>query len=1456
MKKPLRLSLTALTVLLLLSGIFQLSETPFRKPKKLAKTDRIDLAMEQEFMRTKDPALNRIPREEMIKAIEFRDAKLNSGLNTAVSGVSWTERGPNNIGGRTRALWFDLNAGPSYTKVWAAGVAGGLWFTNDITAASPTWNKVDDFFDNMAVTTFAQSASSPQTMYFGTGEGWFNVDYVQGMGIWKSTNGGTTWAQLASTNNSSFYFVQKIVVDASGNIYACTRSAGLQKSADGGVSWTKVLGSGVNGGVNDNAADVEVAPNGDIYCSLGIFSTGGIYRSTDGGTSWTSIMPGGVTARRIELATCPSTSDTVYAIFQSATTLDCNNIRRYKVSTNTWTTGTVPTIVDQGLNSNFTRGQAWYDLIAAVDPNNSASLYIGGVDALRSDDGGASWTQMTTWSLFSAPAFNGNQLVHADHHAIVYAPGSSSRALWGTDGGIYYTANANIAAASKPTYVSKNTGYNVTQYYSGALHPSTTNYFLGGAQDNGSHKFTGAGVNSVSTVSGGDGGFTHIDQDNPLIQITSYVFNNYYVSTNGGTSFTSFSKNDRGGFINASDYDNTNNIIYAGDDAGTYYRWLNPASNGADAQVTVTNFGTATVKHVAVSPVTNDRVYFGLSDGSVVMVDNASSGTAKTGTVIKPAAPGEVSCVAVDPANENHMLVTHSNFGVTNIYESTNALQASPTWTATDGNLPNMPVFWAIFDPRNSDWALLATDLGVWSTDNLNGASTDWDPTNSGLANVRVDMLDYRSSDRTVLAATHGRGMFTATIPSVLTPDVNFAAATTSQAETNAASSSCRNYKDYTVAMTIANAPVGNATITVSVQAGATATQGLDYDFTTNGNFTTPSNTFVFANGATTPGTITLRIYDDAEVESSESFTLTYAISGTTNAQAGIGAQTHVVTITDNDSNPIASSTSNYQIGTYNYNLGSASNGTGTGEPFNAKLASKRSQFLYKASELTAAGMSAGTINSLQLYFAFKNSTRPYTNVQIKMGTTGVSYLIDASVTVAGTSTYKSIASFTPVSGWNTFTLDNPFTWDGTSNVVVEVCYDNGSAAAGNFADILAGYSDGGTGTQGNMFYQDNINCTGSFSTVGYFINGIKPMAVFGMSVAGTTVASTLNTSRSEYLGPNSDVYFYSAGGELLARVQNLTSHDYGCTQVVIDRAGTGTTAFWNNNTSNYLMNKTFRIIPTTNNPSGSYNVTLYFTAAEVNGWQTATGQSFNSIQLVKVAGQILSVTPATPGAAGTVSVVTPTRGTLGTNYTLTYNFTTGFSGFGAGVAGASLPVRLLDFTGKIQANSAVLDWATSFEQNSKEFIIERSYDGLNFSFAGRIAAAGNSTTTRRYTFTDKAIAQEANYYRLKQVDLDGKADYSKVILLRNPSSGKYPFRILTNPVQQTLDVQFGDLPRGKVQISLYDLSGKQLVNWNSENLTQSRVRIDLSPYHLANAVYLVKARTATETFTEKVIKR
>jgi hypothetical protein len=139
------------------------------------------------------------------------------------------------------------------------------------------------------------------------------------------------------------------------------------------------------------------------------------------------------------------------------------------------------------------------------------------------------------------------------------------------------------------------------------------------------------------------------------------------------------------------------------------------------------------------------------------------------------AAGASISSIDIDPANANHIVVTLSNYGIASVFESTNGGAA---FTNIEGNLPDMPIRWALFAPANAQLngatggnggILLGTELGVWTTSAINGSATVWIPNNTGLANVRTDMLKYRTSDNTVAAATHGRGLFTTVLPTVVT---------------------------------------------------------------------------------------------------------------------------------------------------------------------------------------------------------------------------------------------------------------------------------------------------------------------------------------------------------------------------------------------------------------------------------------------------------------------------------------------------------------------------------------------------------------------------------------------------------------------------------------------------------------------------------------------------------------
>lgn len=772
--------------------------------KAIPKYDRPDLAMEHDFLMTLDPALGYVPTERKILAFEATKANIVSQENTtktAIAGVNWVERGPDNIGGRTRALMFDPNDATN-RKVWAGSVSGGLWYNSDITDPNSSWQKVSDIMANLAITCLAYDPSSPNVFYAGTGEGYFNSDAVRGEGIWKSDDSGTTWNQLASTiptssgTNNGYSYIQKIVVNSSGDVFAACRGTFTNR---GGVfkydkianNWSLVLSPGNGIGISadatmfDRAADIEIGTNDILYASFGLFSNGKVYRSTDNtGTSWTDITPTGGNPQRIELALAPSTSGTIgstviYAVARenspSPADQDVAWIQKSTDDGTSWTNLTnIPNRITSSCGTgteHFTNGQAWYDLILAVHPTNPDLVIIGGVDLHRSTDGGTNWNQISDWRGSDCLV----PYVHADQHSIVFRPGSSNEAIFGNDGGVAYSSNVGDIGVTTPDFLHHNKGYNVTQYYSCAMRNiASDNYFLGGTQDNGSHRFEQIGINSIVEVVGGDGAFCFIDQDNPTYQMASSQNNNWRRSTDGGSSFTWLMAPDVGRFINPADYDDNTGILYAASGNDKFYRISNIEGTGTanlDGDISV-SLGAADASAITVSPYTANRVFMATDAGEVFRIDNANTASPSSTDIDPGVLPsGYIACIEIG-ANDDELLVTYSSYGVNSVWYTNNG---GTTWTSKEGNLPDMPIRWALFNPNDRNEVLLATEVGVWSTDDLSAGTVAWDATNSGLANVRCDMMQYRPADGLVLVATHGRGMYTTDV-FVSTPIADFKA--------------------------------------------------------------------------------------------------------------------------------------------------------------------------------------------------------------------------------------------------------------------------------------------------------------------------------------------------------------------------------------------------------------------------------------------------------------------------------------------------------------------------------------------------------------------------------------------------------------------------------------------------------------------------------------------------------
>jgi hypothetical protein len=724
-------------------------------------------AMRDEFEKTKDPVTGRVPRELLWPAIEYTDQlkqdMRQSWANAKVATSGWAERGPTSdaLGasngnlrgpnsdvpsGRIRAIMVDASD-TSGNTVFAGSVAGGLWKTTSINTSPAGWTLVNDKLSNLAITGICQDPSSTSTMYFCTGEGFFNSDAVQGDGVFKSTNGGSTWSQVSSTNSTNagtaFNYCTRIICDASGNIYVGTLT-GLYRSTNGGTSWTNITPSGTSSGI----CDVKIAA-GRMHVTSGFGSTA-YYRYTDNpstvssGSGWNS-------------ATTPFTTSSIYRV-----ALACvrGNLIALPVSSSTYDVATIYRSTDSGktwstLNHtpSFGSGQGWYCMAGAINPADSTQYIVASLDCYKTTNAGTSvWSQISDW------ASSTQQYVHADQHDMIwYTQGAQSRVLVVCDGGVFLSTDGGS------TWANRNVGLRIKQFYSCDIHPSTTNYFLAGAQDNGTHSFSNAGLSTTTEVIGGDGMFVHIDQDQAAYQFTAFPYNSYARSTNSGANWSTSGLNfgSTGRFTNPSDYDNTSNVMYSADATGSYRRWTNPQTGATNDVVSVTALGSATVSAVAVSPYTSNRVYFATSAGILARVDNANTVSSPAAGTSVASSLGTVSSI-VFGGSEDTVIVTNSSYSGTQVWYSTNATNASPTFTAKDGNLPNIPVRWSLpIAYTNGKRVMIATETGVWVTSDITAASPTWvaDP---NFPNVRTDMLKYRSSDKLVAAATHGRGLWTA----------------------------------------------------------------------------------------------------------------------------------------------------------------------------------------------------------------------------------------------------------------------------------------------------------------------------------------------------------------------------------------------------------------------------------------------------------------------------------------------------------------------------------------------------------------------------------------------------------------------------------------------------------------------------------------------------------------------
>jgi hypothetical protein len=724
--------------------------------RKWSLPQRFAEAAEVEFEKTKDPALGYVPQERRLAALEQTQRIQEqmqyerTNLRGALTNARWLERGPSNIGGRTRAIQVDLNDKTGNT-VFAGGVAGGLYKVTDV-AGTAKWTKINDWLDNQTISSIAQDPKNPQNIYVGTGDTDGAAAFVPGAGgtvgngIYKSTDGGKTWTLLPATRTGSYSYVTKMFVTPdSSHVFAAT-FGGVYKSKDGGATWKTVL--------NGKTWDLSVGSGGRVYAA----QQGGAQVSKAYGESGTFISMASSTGfpnnlLRTQIACAPSNPDFVY-IVGSLSNSTGSPIYRSQNGGGTWSQGTAPGR-GCGPGGEFTSGQAWYDLAIAVDPLNETMVWVAGIEQWRSADGGIGWQQMTGGYCSGSFPYS-----HVDQHTMHFDPFNPSVLYLGNDGGVFRVTNAG---SGKHAIKELNNGYTTTQFYACAIHPdSGSNHFLAGAQDNNSILVSGSkNIGSGKSVLGGDGFYCFIDQDNPNIQIVSSQGGIWGLSTNGGSNFSG-GRSSNGSFYCPADYDDKAKILYAQTTAGDLWRWKVTTSE-TPVVLDVVGVNIANLSQIYADKNVANRIYVGTGSGTLYRIDSANVGTALNFVARVGVFTGYISSIDIEKGNPNHILVCLSNYGINNIQETTDG---GTTWRVNDGNLPDMPVRWGLFNPNDPTQAMIATDAGVWTSELLNGASTTWAPPVPGRGTpiVRTDMLQYRESDKTVVAATYGRGLFTTNV--------------------------------------------------------------------------------------------------------------------------------------------------------------------------------------------------------------------------------------------------------------------------------------------------------------------------------------------------------------------------------------------------------------------------------------------------------------------------------------------------------------------------------------------------------------------------------------------------------------------------------------------------------------------------------------------------------------------
>lgn len=1051
-----------------------------------------------------------------------------------IASTTWTAMGPFGAmtgsacglprkAGRDNFITFHPSTPTTY---WVGAPAGGLWkTTND----GVSWTTNTDNLSVIGCSDLAIDPTNTNIMYMATGDGDAGDTYC--IGVLKSTDGGATWntTGLTWTVNQQ-RMMRRLIIDPSNTqVLIAASSAGIWRTTNGGTSWTQVS--------TINAYDLEFKPGASatVYAGGGASgTTHGLYLSTNNGATFTLITNGipATTCNRVSIAVTTADPNYVYVLRSNSGTNGFASLHRSTVSGTLFTQmSTSPDILANSCVGTAGSGQGWYDLTVACSPLNRDEVVTGGVNHWRSTDGGVNWTCIGCWNSTGLnPSY-----VHADVHEVEYTPAGTLYSA--NDGGIYKFNGSTWADLSSPR--------NIAQQYRIGLSGTTADYWITGHQDNGSNIHT---PSTYSASYCGDGMDCFIDRTNNMNVFSSTPNGGYRKSTNGGISWTNCTTGLTGGtyWVSAWKQDPiAANVVYGS--RLQLWRSTNQATSWTQCGNIPGNASQGVIEF-AIAPSNNDVIYAIHGNTGVYKTTNASAATPTwAATAALPGV--QATYIAIKSTDPNTAWVTFSGYtSGTKVYKTINGgtswtnvstnlpnlpantivyepgsndriyvgmdvgvyyLDNSTTnWTLYNTGLPNTPIADLEISAANPTKLYAATyGRGVYKVDVVTAAPpvSSFSVASTGLCsgtNISFTDLSVNAPTSWSWSVTPAAGV-TVTTPTLQSPTMNFTSGGT-----------------YTVSMQATNiigpgsvatqtvVIVGTPTVSIPVQS-KTVCAGSAVSFTASG-----ATTYSWTGGG---GTGTVATYTPASLTV---YTVTGTISGCSGVRTATAYVNALPTVTVAGASAICAGGSAIFTGsgasTYTWNTGPTTTSISV------------SPTITTTYSVVGTGTNGCTNTATKIL-----TVNPSPTVSTASSSSVICSGSNASLIASGASTYTWMpGSLTGATVSATPTINTTYTVIGTSaggctNTAVRTVSVNSLPTINTTASssvICAGQTTTLTGSGGSTYTWNPGSITGSpiavtpastitYSVVGTGTNGCTNTAVRGVTVNPLPIVNASTTS-------------------------------------------------------------------------------------------------------------------------------------------------------------------------------------------------------------------------------------------------------------------------------------------------------------------------------------------------------